>query len=272
MADHKNELESVTASVDKTLSEFLGKYTVQPGQDDPTDKHGNLVDQTKIPVPHNFVIAINETEALERRMSMIGEQRGSILQLEMKYANYIDSRLLKSPKSVFFGPRHPWHFAFFQDWAPGKDVPRLDQATDDLLGMMRQDGYRPADFRKLAPLFVTGEDAALLAIPRGRNIVQALAAKRPPVPPPPPLPQHLWDKFGMVMPPIVDADGSLWVGRSRLYVVERSIMHARAQEIDRMSNGNLHVSDPSRGIYQEPGGGSGRFDVDLDQMFGNIQR
>lgn len=259
--EHPNtdQLDTVT---DKYLKQMLD--SVLPGTPDSA-----LVDQTPTPLSENpnIIIALNAQDAHDKRMANLATRTDSIMSLGMRYAAYVDENVFKNPRSVFVGPTHPWHYFWAEDFEKDRDgVMPLSEASRQQLETILYKGYLPADFRALSSLFVAGNDAALLAINRKPHIIQALRAKKPPVPPPPMLPEHLFDKFGMLMAPTVNRrDGTLWVGRFRLYAIDRRIVEAGVIENRRLANGDHHMS--GNGAVRQDGAMSGRFEIDLDRMF-----
>lgn len=255
----------LNALVDKYLSSTIEAETTS----DPVDAQGNLVDQNVNPLPinPNIIMALNAQDAHDMRMANLAARGESTFSLLTRYAPYVDKDLFKNPRSVFTGPRHMWHFCWLEDYEKDRDHVRpLSDASQQQLEMFVFRGYRPADFRALAPMFVSGNDAALLAVNRRPNVVQALGAKK--VPPPPMLPTHLWDKFGMLMPPTVNQrDGTLWIGRFRLYMIERAIIEQGKMENRRIANGDLHQQGGN--IKREDGSMQGRFEIDLDSFMAN---
>ena len=270
----KKAIDELNSQIEDWAAKYVKANTVTTS--DPVDEKGNLVDQneTPLPIPKSFVIALNDQQAHDERLSAMSHFREGTLGIRSKYGLFIDERILKNPKSVFEGPHCPYHFCWLEDYDKSRDMPRLDQASGDLLMMMMQDGYIPANFHKIGHLHVTGEEAALLAIPRTRSHVQAIAAKNAgakrrgekPSPMPPQLPPSLWDKFGTILPPVIAQDGSFWIGRHRLYMIEAPLVRQREMENRVMANRNLHKT--GSGIEQEPGAGGSTFDIDLDAMFG----
>lgn len=221
-----------------------------------------------------FVMADDEQAAADQRVAAMTDYRHGIAGIKAQYGSFIDERILKNPKSVFEGPQCRWHFAWIEDYDKSREMQRLDQASGDFLMMMMQDGYLPADFRKIGDLHVTGEEAALIAIPRTRNVIQAVTAKNQAAKRrgekqtalPPQLPPHLWDKFGTILPPVISPNGSFWIGRHRLYMIESVLVRQREYENRMLANRNLH--ETGNGISQEPGAGGSVQEIDLDAMFG----
>ena len=69
---------------------------------------------------------------------------------------------------------------------------------------------------------------------------------------------------------MIAQDGSFWIGRFRLYMIEAVIVRHRKLDLRTQSNGNLHKT--GSGISQEPDALQGSYEIDLDAMFGGAGR
>ena len=245
------------------------------GNYDPVDVKGNLVDQRTEGVKQSFIIALNEQQAQNERENSMNGMRDMLTRIQLKLGHFHDERTLRSPRSIFSGPTHPWHYTWVVDQKKyGTDTLGsrvMTQPDVQFVEGIIYEGYRRADMRKLESLYCTGYDAALLQLPR--TPAQLTVYRNKGVPLPPPLPPFLRAKFGTIMPAIVQTDGSFWVGGQCLYVIERSHMDEKNRRNSIAANGgSAHQYDAAKGIMVEADSQAGYYDIELDSMFGGGKR
>lgn len=266
---NNEELNSAAQDLIKKIARETG--VLGQGTYDPVDEQGNLVDQRSIPVSEKFIIAINAQQVQDEREGKFKESRAMMDRLRIQFGSFVDENILRSPRTIFTGPMFPYHFAWFTDQKKydGEMLGTKNMTDTDrqVLDGLSWEGYERADLRKLEKYYVTGVNAVLLQLPRHPIQLQTYRSKGMPLPPP--LPPHLRDKFGTVVPATVQRDGALWVGNQALYVIPQAAWLEKTQDYSRRANGGSVHQFGGR-VTLEPDSAAGVHDISLDNLGGNF--
>lgn len=175
----------------------------------------------QIEAKQRLIITLSEGEDYyEERANLMRQGKHSSISLNIEFAGLVDPKVLLNSRSVFYGPDFPYLMAWV---AVAKEDGRTAEAQRNHQEVMMMSGYRPCNLNTLQESFVVGRDAALLAIDRSLVMMQHYRKHGLAVPE---LPKSSKDKFGMVLPPIVDQKGYLSIVNMQLWYVERESVDA----------------------------------------------
>lgn len=188
-----------------------------------------------------------------RKPDNLEEQQAARIQIAAKYALQVaellaefspwtSRNILEDAKAIFVGEKCPWHFVWVN---VGKDYNRpTDIAYRETLLTM---GYAPANFKQeiLNSYLVFGRDAAFLSLSPQNAAHFKRLAERKVAPPQPEIPNHLRDKFGFLVPPMVDQlTGFCYMYNQQLWFCSAEQLSAYNKRLSDVANGLFVSSNP----------------------------